>query len=375
MKGNVFSKWLQEFCSLVFVQTIQAFVLAMIMTVVISALTNGSSDSSTGNSDVLYSTGILAIIALASISKIELLVKQIFGLGGGLGDKASMGEGKKGLLGGLLALQMAKKSFDNVPKIASGAMQTFRANRDIKNEELKRADKYRRIQRRYGMDGNDYNGGAQGASDSANAYDGANGYTGAGAGGQGNNGSPAGRGVPGGNGAPGGRGVPRGNGAPGGRGGYGGYGGQGSYAGAGAGAGANNNQITYEEKIEALNDSYTQKIKELKDKRREGIKNMVSGASETALDIGGGITFAAGKAVIDGAEGKFDLGNIAKATGTGIGLADTVAKTTVNAGFGVRDLAEEIKDTVKIRQQYNLRATELERLNNEIKSVVDAGNI
>lgn len=153
MKGNVFSKWLQEFCSLVFVQTIQAFVLAMIMTVVISALTTGSTNSngSVADSEVLYSTGILAIIALSSISKIELLVKQIFGLGGGLGDKANMAEGKKGLLGSLVALQMARRSLDNVPKIISGHRQRARARSDIHQNRLRYSDRLNELNRDYNV--------------------------------------------------------------------------------------------------------------------------------------------------------------------------------------------------------------------------------
>ena len=125
MKGNVFSKWLQEFCSLVFVQTIQAFILAMIMTIVISAMNaGGNSDSS----EVLYSTGILAIVALTSISKIEELVKNIFGLQGGLGDKANMKNGAGALVGTMMAARFAKRFLDNGQKMASGVKGVFDAN-------------------------------------------------------------------------------------------------------------------------------------------------------------------------------------------------------------------------------------------------------
>ena len=75
MKKDVFMVWLKEFCSLIFTQTVQAFLLAIIMSVVVATATNDTIEEQ----DVAVSaTGIIAIIALSSISKVELLVKKIF---------------------------------------------------------------------------------------------------------------------------------------------------------------------------------------------------------------------------------------------------------------------------------------------------------
>ena len=73
MKKDIFMVWLKEFCSLIFTQTVQAFLLAIIMSVVVATASNGNIEDQ-GNT--ISATGLIAIIALASISKVELLVKK-----------------------------------------------------------------------------------------------------------------------------------------------------------------------------------------------------------------------------------------------------------------------------------------------------------
>ena len=132
MKKDVFSVWLKEFCSLVFTQTVQAFLLAIIMSVVICMANSDSSQQYSG--DTVSATSIIAIIALSSISKIELLVKKIFGVESQFGDPA-MKNGIKtfgvGIAAGMAALNLAKRPLDNVKKTYQGIKDVRSSNMDI----------------------------------------------------------------------------------------------------------------------------------------------------------------------------------------------------------------------------------------------------
>lgn len=116
MKKDVFMVWLKEFCSLIFTQTVQAFLLAIIMSVVVATASNGTVQE---QGTAVSATGIIAIIALASLSKVELLVKKIFGVESQFGDPA-MKNGAGALAGSLIAAKLAGRALNNVPKMASG---------------------------------------------------------------------------------------------------------------------------------------------------------------------------------------------------------------------------------------------------------------
>lgn len=116
MKGNVFQTWFKEICSLIFVQAFQAFLLAIIMSIIISALAS-SSVSVNGGID---SIGLLAIIALYSLSKIELLIKNIFGLTSGVMDPSLAGGSKSSFLGSMMAYRGIRNVLDNGRKIGGG---------------------------------------------------------------------------------------------------------------------------------------------------------------------------------------------------------------------------------------------------------------
>ncbi len=116
MKKDIFMVWLKEFCSLIFTQTVQAFLLAIIMSVVVATASNGNIEDQ-GNT--ISATGLIAVIALSSISKVELLVKKIFGVESQFGDP-SMRNGMGALAGSLIAAKLAGRALNNVPKIASG---------------------------------------------------------------------------------------------------------------------------------------------------------------------------------------------------------------------------------------------------------------
>lgn len=118
MKNNkIFSVWLREICSLIFVQSIQAFLVAIMLVVVIELYISSLS----GNGSGLRAMGIYAIIILSMIPKVELLVKKIFGLGSGVMDESMMG-GKRSLLKSGLAIRGAMSVLNNGGKIAGGLL-------------------------------------------------------------------------------------------------------------------------------------------------------------------------------------------------------------------------------------------------------------
>lgn len=122
MKKDVFNVWFRELCTLILTQTVQAFVLAIILSMMAHLLTSTTVDEN-GNSlnTTLTSAGIICIIALFSLNKIELLVKKIFGVTSSFGDP-SMSTGKSSLLGSWIALRGIGRTMNNIPKIASGGV-------------------------------------------------------------------------------------------------------------------------------------------------------------------------------------------------------------------------------------------------------------
>lgn len=117
MKKDIFTVWIKEFCSLVFTQSVQAFLLSIVMSIVLSTA-EGTTSSDAGIA--VSATGIIAIVALTSISKIELLVKKIFGIESQFGDP-SMKAGAAGLAGTLIGARLAGRVLNNAGKVAGGA--------------------------------------------------------------------------------------------------------------------------------------------------------------------------------------------------------------------------------------------------------------
>lgn len=128
MLNGIFGKWLREFATLVFTQAVQAFLLAIVMTIIISCLGNATgSDAEAGN----QAAGLLAIIALASFGKIELLVKNIFGVTSQFGDP-SLQAGARGLTAGsLLAMKGGKRLLDNGSKLVQSHRQISEAKKGL----------------------------------------------------------------------------------------------------------------------------------------------------------------------------------------------------------------------------------------------------
>ena len=127
MKKGVFGTWFKELASLIFTQTVQAFLLAIIMSIIVNALSSSTSNGAT------YGAGLLAIIALSQFGKIELLIKNIFGVTSQFGG--SMQDGRGGLLASVMALRAGKRVLDNAPKVVSGASNRIKASKTIKSLE------------------------------------------------------------------------------------------------------------------------------------------------------------------------------------------------------------------------------------------------
>ncbi len=152
MKKDVFSSWLKEFCSLVFTQTVQAFLLAIIMSVVIYM----ASDSKNAG-DKVSATSVIAIIAISSVSKIELLVKRIFGVESQFGDPAMKNGAKSflgGIAGGYATIQLGKKLLDNPKKIFGGAKDMIQSNRQIRKINLRKARDFDNLDRQWSESNN-----------------------------------------------------------------------------------------------------------------------------------------------------------------------------------------------------------------------------
>ena len=165
MQKGVFTTWIKELCALVFVQTIQAFILAIVLSIILTFIKN--TGTSISDQATVSSLGVLCIVLLTSLTKMEQITKKIFGLDSGILQQKP----PHGLAATMLALKSAGRIFNNIPKIASGiGAATFGANLDKKKANSRALGK---LQRR----GLDKDGNALPQSDTG-AGEGASGGTG-----------------------------------------------------------------------------------------------------------------------------------------------------------------------------------------------------
>ena len=135
-KNKIFSVWIKELATLIFVQSLQALLMTVMLAVVIKLYITASDDSV-----AQQSMGVYAIFIMALIPKIELLVKKIFGLGSGVMDDSMMG-GKRSLLKTGLALKLGSNVLNNAGKVIGGVgmmagagLAGIRQNRIAKNND------------------------------------------------------------------------------------------------------------------------------------------------------------------------------------------------------------------------------------------------
>lgn len=295
MQKGVFTTWIKELCALVFVQTIQAFILAIVLSIILTfiAPTGGKFT----NQDSVSALGILCIVLLTSLTKMEQITKKIFGLDSGI----LQNKPPHGLMASYMALKAAGRMFNNIPKIASGVSGLVGARTDKK-----------KVQARFNNRRNNMLGGTSEADSALGA--------GAGAGGAG-----------------------------------GGAGsdddslesltGGGAVGSLGGGTTPQFRNGYKQKDLDALEDKYEEQLAAIKKQRKEARSKILSGTLET----GGAITGALAGASIGLTSGLAtgDLDQIPKAIGYGIGAGDAVGEATASAIRIPGNIKSSIQSNIK----------------------------
>ena len=227
--GGALSMWIKEFTSLVFTQTIQAFIYTMIISMILFGMGTRKEENANDNNSAL---GFMATVALLSVFKVEEMSKRIFGLHD---TKANPGNAMKSIAKTAFAAKLGKRALDNIGKITGGIGAITKARQDRK-----------KLATRLEEDKKDFGGMSGGTSGPANAGD----ITGAG-------------------------------------GGVSTYGGGGGTSAHGESA---NISLANKRRMRDAYRQYQDKLSEINKQRNEGIKNIFSGVTESAGAIFGGAT-------------------------------------------------------------------------------------
>lgn len=164
MNKGVFTTWIKELCALVFVQTIQAFILAIVLSIILTFIKN--TGQSISDQATVSSLGVLCVVLLTSLTKMEQITKKIFGLESGILQQKP----PHGLAATMLALKSAGRIFNNLPKIASGiGAATLGANLDKKKANNRALSKLKR--RGLDKDGNELPSNSSGGNDNTGRID------------------------------------------------------------------------------------------------------------------------------------------------------------------------------------------------------------
>lgn len=124
--GSALSTWIKEFCTLVFIQSIQAFTYAIII-VVITRLQ--FSENILENSTKASAMGLFTIIALTSVFRIEELLRRIFGISP---TKADHGSAVRSLAKVAMIGKVGKRLTDNLGKVTGGIGKRIKSRKDLK---------------------------------------------------------------------------------------------------------------------------------------------------------------------------------------------------------------------------------------------------
>lgn len=327
MQKGVFTTWIKELCALVFVQTIQAFILAIVLSIMITFIvpSNGKFE----NTDDLSALGVLCIILLTSLTKMEQITKKIFGLDSGI----LQNKPPHGLMASYMALKSVGRIFNNIPKIAGGVGNIIGAGTDKKKANAKMLS-------RLNKKGIDKNGNPIGSSPQINAPTGENNLL------EGSMNSSredtaiqeqmrnAKRAMAGNATVP-----SRSN----------------KSAAVGMDISVPNSRPQFEKDAEKIMDAYDDEIAKAKEKRRQGIQKIVSGAAET---VGAGIGGMAGLSIgsISGlATG--DIDQVPKAMAYGIGAGDALGENLTKA---VSSVAQGAKARAKASSNLDKQLSQME---------------
>ena len=344
MQKGVFTTWIKELCALVFVQTIQAFILAIVISIIITFISPNASDDKIAkltDADSVSALGILCIVLLTSLTKMEQITKKIFGLDSGI----LQNKPPHGLAATMLALKSVGRVFNNVPKMIGGiGSATLGAGLDKKKA---RSAMLGRLQKR-GLDqnGNSINGDSpqlnEGDGGTSQPLTDANEYY--------NKAKEAGN-----------MEAYRTN--------------MGIAAGMNKVKKAMDSNITtsatpsksFSDKDKdnylKIMDQYDDAISKAKEKRRQGIEKLASGAAETLGAGIGGMTGLSIGAISGLATG--DLDQIPKAAAYGIGVGDAAGENLAKA---VSSAASGIRSRAKVNSNLDKQLAQMERnlkINNE----------
>lgn len=338
MQKGVFTTWIKELCALVFVQTIQAFILAIVLSIMLTfiAPSNGKID----NTDSITALGVLCIVLLTSLTKMEQITKKIFGLESGV----LQNKPPHGLMASFMALKAVGRVFNNIPKMIGGiGSATFGASLDKKKAN---SAMLTRLQRK-GLDrnGNPLSGARQNAGGDSGSQSGGSDSVedreyynkameakkrGDMAGYHRNMGIQAGIN------------KARKSLAQG--------------AGTSSSSGGTSSSDKARDDYYKIMDKYDDEIAKAKEKRREGIKKIASGGFETLGAAAGGMVGLSIGSVSGLATG--DLDQMYKATAYGIGVGDALGENLTNA---VASVSSNLKSRASVNKKLDNQIAQMEK--------------
>lgn len=126
--GGALSAWMKEFVTLVFVQTIQAFIFAIIISIILYGLGGNEETAATISADDNNAAlGLMSVFALLSIFKVEDMVKKIFGISD---TKASHRSALSSLAKTAVAARLGSRVLNNAGKFFGGLRSARQAGQD-----------------------------------------------------------------------------------------------------------------------------------------------------------------------------------------------------------------------------------------------------
>lgn len=134
-KGGSFSNWLKEFCTIVLIQSLQAFLFSIIVVLIVTSYNQSKADESSK----ALGLGVVGVVGLASLSKLEDLVKKMLGVGGSFDP--SMKLSNTDIATGLMAGKIAGRVLNNGSNFAKGVSGYRKASKEetkVKQAELRR---------------------------------------------------------------------------------------------------------------------------------------------------------------------------------------------------------------------------------------------
>lgn len=131
-KGGALSAWLKEFTALVFTQTIQAFIYAIIISIILFGMVPKSGDISADDNNAAL--GLMSTFALLSVFKVEEMAKKIFGVGD---TKASHKNAMKSIAKTAIAAKLGSRVLNNAGKFLGGVKAVSQAGQDRRKQKAR----------------------------------------------------------------------------------------------------------------------------------------------------------------------------------------------------------------------------------------------